>query len=210
MTHDVALALGAGGEDLGIGAALRLGHGEAGDDFVVEKRLEEQPLVFVGSVVGEDLGVAGVGRLAAENGRAEIRPAEDFVEQRQLDLTVALAAEFRAQMAGPKLAFAHFLLQRPDELVAPRVLDVARVSKDKIERFDLLADEGVDPIKLDLKIRLCLKIPHRGLSAMVLKAIRAAAGRHRPGWSVRQHRKRAARPGRAQRRRFPPASRSGR
>src|ERR1700722_1024277 len=113
-------------------------------------------------------------------------------------------------MAGPEFALAHLLLQRPDELVAPRVLDVARVPKDKVERLDLLADKGVDPIKLGLKIRLCLKIPHRGLSATVLKAIRAAEDRHRPGGSVRQHRKRAGRPGRALPRRFPPANRSGR
>ena len=52
-----------------IGAALRLGHREARDDLVVEQRLQILLLLRGGAVVREDLGVAGIGRLAAEDDR---------------------------------------------------------------------------------------------------------------------------------------------
>ena len=47
-------------------------------------------LLLVGAVVGDDLGVAGVGRLAAEDDRGPADPAQDLVHQRELHLAVAL------------------------------------------------------------------------------------------------------------------------
>jgi len=97
----VAMQLGVRGENLGVGAALRLGHREARDDLVGEQRFEEALFLLGRAVLGENLRVAGIGGLAAENGRREARAAEDLVHQRELDLSVSLAAEFGLEMAGP-------------------------------------------------------------------------------------------------------------
>ena len=97
----VAVQFGVRGEDLGIGAALRLGHREARDDLVGQERFEVALLLLGRAVLGENLSVAGIRRLAAENGGREARAAEDLVHQRELDLAVALAAKFGLEMAGP-------------------------------------------------------------------------------------------------------------
>src|SRR5687767_15659984 len=51
-----------------------------------------------GAVVGDDLRVAGVGRLAAEHDRGPQRPAEDLVQQGQLQLAVTLPAQLGAEV----------------------------------------------------------------------------------------------------------------
>ena len=106
----VALTHGAGLEHFGVGAALWLGHGEARDDLVIQERLQKAALLLGRAVVGKDLGIAAVGRLAAEYCGAILRAPQDFVEQGELDLAIALAAQFGAQMTGPQLAAAHLLL----------------------------------------------------------------------------------------------------
>ena len=85
-----------------VGAGVRLGHRVAREALAVEQRLEVLLLLLVGAVVGDDLGVAGVGRLAAEHDRRPLRPAEDLVEQRELQLAEALAAELGAQVRRPQ------------------------------------------------------------------------------------------------------------
>ncbi len=69
-------------------------------------------LLLRGAVMGEDLGVAGIRCLRPENNRAEAGAAELFVHQGQFELAVALAAQFRPQVAGPQAAFLNLLLQR--------------------------------------------------------------------------------------------------
>ncbi len=138
----VAVAHGPRGEQGGVGAGLGLGHRVAGEDLAVEQRLEVARLLLVGAVVGDDLGVAGVGRLAAEHDRRPAGPAEDLVDQRQLELAVAGAAEVGAEVAGPQPLVAHPLLQRVDDLsqvVRERRELEARVQD--VERLDLLAHE---------------------------------------------------------------------
>ena len=98
----VAVLHGPGLEQRRVGAGVGLGHRVAGEDLAVEQRLQVALLLLVGAVVGDDLGVAGVGRLAAEDDRRPLRPAEDLVEQRQLQLAVALAAELGAEVGGPQ------------------------------------------------------------------------------------------------------------
>ena len=100
----VAVELGPGGEFLGIGTGLRLRHGIGGEELPVEQWLEIPFLVLLGPVVSQDLGIAGVRSLAAENDRGQAGPAEDLVEQAELDLAVALAAEFRTEMRRPQAA----------------------------------------------------------------------------------------------------------
>ena len=65
----VAVEHGLGLEHLGVGAAVRLGHRVGRDDLVVEQRLKEARLLRVRAVVGEDLRIARVRRLATEGDR---------------------------------------------------------------------------------------------------------------------------------------------
>ena len=155
----VTVALAAGDEQGRVGARVRLGHRVAGRDRPVEQRLEVLGLLLLGAVVGEDLRVARVRRLAPEHRRRPMRPAEQLVEQGQLELAVALTAELRAKVARPKMLISDLLLQRADDAQRPLVALVVRIAEDVVERFDLLGQEGVDPVELLLKLRIGLEVP---------------------------------------------------
>ena len=110
--------------------------------------------------MGDDLGVAGVGRLAAEHDRRPLRAAEDLVEQRQLQLAVALPAELGAEVGRPQPLAAHLLLQRVDDLAAGVVeRRELQAGPHQVERLDLLPHERVDPVQLRLELGLGLEIP---------------------------------------------------
>ncbi len=161
----VAVPRGAAGEHLGVGAAVGLGHRVAGHDLVVEQRREIALLVRFAPVVSEDLRVARVGRLAAEDHRREARAAEDLVHQGQLELAVARSAELRPQMAGPQLAALHLILKRADQVLVARVRDVVGALEQIVERLDLGADEVIDPVELLLELGVGFKIPGHGASS---------------------------------------------
>ena len=164
MTQSIAVLDRRGGEHLRVGAALRLGHREAGHDPVVEQRLEVALLQLGRAVVGEDLAVAGVGRLRAEHDRRALGPAEDLVEQRQLHLAVAGTAEVRAEVGGPQAALLDDLLQRRDERLADRVVEVVRLLDDQIDRLAFRAHELVDPGELLRPLGVGREVPrHRKL-----------------------------------------------
>ena len=114
----VAVEIGARDETGRVGSALRLGHRKGRDDLVIEQRPEIALLLLGRAVMRDDLGIAGVGRLAAEHAGREPGAAEDFVHQPELDLAIALAAEFGAEMARPQALRLDLFLQRPDERVA--------------------------------------------------------------------------------------------
>jgi hypothetical protein len=142
---------------------VRLGHRVAREHLTVEQRLEVALLLLGRAVVGDDLGVAGVGRLAAEHDRGPLRPAEDLVEQRQLELAVALAAELGAQVGGPQVLAPHLGLQRVDDL-APGLVQRHEllVRPQQVEGLDLFADELAGPVQLALELGLGLEVPrHR-------------------------------------------------
>src|SRR4029078_8361094 len=89
--------------------------------------------LLVSAVVGDDLGVAGVGRLAAEHRRRPLRAAEYLVHEAELQLAVAEAAEVGAEVAGPESLLLHLLLERADHLVVHRmrlVVDGVRVERE--------------------------------------------------------------------------------
>ena len=155
----VAVALGAGRELRRVRPAGRLGHRERRHHLLGEQRFEVALLQLRGAVAGEDLGVAGVGRLAAEHDRPRMGPAEDLVEQRQLDLPETLAAEMRAEVARPQPALAHPLLERGHEPPAHRVVHVERVTDHEVERLDLVRDEPFDPVELGLELGFGGKAP---------------------------------------------------
>ena len=104
---------------------------------------------------GDELAVARVGRLVAEDvGRGRAAP-EDLVHQRELHLAVALAAELGVEVARPQAAVPHLLLERFGGL--PRV--VGHVVVEEGERFDLLVDELAHPVELLLELGLGREVP---------------------------------------------------
>ena len=116
------------------------------------------------AVVGQDLAVPRIGRLAAEDDRPAVAAAQDLVEQGQLHLTIAGATEMRPEMGGPQAPLPDLLLQRRDELLADRVLHVPGVVDHEVERLDLLPHERLDPIEFLLELGLGLEIPTHAIS----------------------------------------------
>jgi len=128
--------------------------------------------------VREDLGVAGVGRLAAEDVRRPHRAAEDLVQERELHLPVARAAELGPEVARPEAVLPDLGLQRIGDLLVDRVPAVVRrggVGKREVERLDLTPHELLRPVELLLKVGLGLEIPGHGARSRVGRATLAPA-----------------------------------
>ena len=125
-------------------------------------------LLLVGAVVRDDLGVAGVGGLAAEHDRRPLRAAQDFVQQGEFELAVTLAAEFGSEVGCPQPASAHLLLERVDDLAAVTVeRHELLVRKRQVERLDLFADELVGPIEHLLVLGVGFEIPRHRASPSI-------------------------------------------
>ena len=110
--------------------------------------------------MGDDLGIARVGSRGAEHDRCPRRRAEDLVDQGQLQLPEALAAELRTEVGGPETVVADLLLQRLNNrssLLVEGEEGPARV--DQVERFDVLGLEVPDPLELLFELGLSLEIP---------------------------------------------------
>ena len=129
-----------------VGPGVRLGHRVAREHLAVEQRPQVALLLLGRAVVGDDLGVAGVGRLAPEHDRRPLRATEDLVQQRELQLAVALPAELGPEVRGPQPLAAHLVLQRVDRL-APVLVerDELQVREHEVERLDLLPHERRRP-----------------------------------------------------------------
>ena len=162
VDHPVVTVAHRGGLELGgVGTALGFGHRVTGEQLAVQQGAQVALLLLGGAVVRDDLGVAGVGGLASEDDRRPLRSTEDLVEQCQLQLAVALAAELWAEMRGPQPLLANLLLQRVDDLAA-RLGERSelQVRPDEVEWFDLIAHECVRPVQQLLVVRVGLEIPH--------------------------------------------------
>ena len=68
----------------------------------VEQRLHPLLALRVGAADGDQLGIAAVGRVVAEDARAVDGGAQDLVHQAQLDLAEAEAAHVGWQVRGPQ------------------------------------------------------------------------------------------------------------
>ena len=121
----VAVAHGVRPEQVRVGAALRLGHRVRRPHLLVEHRLEPALLLLVGAVRGEHLHVAGVGRGRAEHLRRRRVPAEDLVQQAELQLPVAGTAELLVEEDRPQALLLDLVLQALDERPDLRVLATA-------------------------------------------------------------------------------------
>ena len=160
----VAVLHGVRAEQARVGAAVGFGHRKGGEDFAVEKRLQVAPLLVVGAEHGQNLGVAGVGRLAAENDGTPSCSAQDLVDEREFHLTVALTAKLGSEVACPQPLFAHPVLKWAHDLGEfggqRRVDDVLALIGEVVERLDLVAHERVHPVELRLKLGVGAEVPH--------------------------------------------------
>jgi hypothetical protein len=93
--------------------------------------------------VSEDFGVARVRSLTAEYRRREPRTAEDLVDQCKLDLAVSSSAEFGAEMTCSEAAFLDLGLQRADQGVAFRILDLIGKAEDVVQWLDLFSKRSI-------------------------------------------------------------------
>ena len=170
----VAVALGVRLEEVRVGAALRLGHRVRRPHLLVEHRLEPALLLLVGAVRGEHLHVAGVGRGRAEHLRRRRVPAEDLVQQPELELPVAGAAELLVEEDRPQALVLDLVLQALDERLDLRVLRAHRVREHELERLDLLAAELLDPVELLLELRFGGEIPSHVRDSVIRWSLQSA------------------------------------
>src|SRR5690242_21300956 len=98
-----------------------------------------EPALFLSltAVLGQDLEVAGVGGLVAEDDRPPDRGALDLVHEAELHLSVTLSAELGRQVRRPQLLALDLLLERPD-----RAHESALVDVQDLEWIDLVVHES--------------------------------------------------------------------
>jgi hypothetical protein len=159
----VAVAEGVRLEQVRVGPALRLGHRVGRPELLVHER-DEPPLLLLGRAVGgEHLHVAGVGRGRAEEARRRRVPAQDLVDQRQLELPEARAAQLLVEEQRPQAPVLDLLLQGAGARLHRRVAEAERRREDQVERGDLLPAELLDPIELLLEFGLGREVPGHAL-----------------------------------------------
>ena len=180
VDHPVIAVLDrAGGELLRIRATLWLGHREAGDDPIVQQRLEITLLEFGSAVVGQNLAVPGIRCLRTEDDRGAFGAAEYFVEQRQLHLAVSGSTQVRAQVGRPQPAFLDDLLQRRYQRLAHRVVEVVRLLDDQVNWLTFRTHELVNPLELPSPFRVSREVPsHRSSFRYSVATVRRALADH--------------------------------
>ena len=156
----VAVALGAGHEQARIRTPLWFGHGVTRGDLAGEQRFQIARLLFGGAEQGQDLGVAGVRCLRAEHRRGPAGPAHDFIQQRELDLAIALAAEFGLEMRRPQAVIPDLLLQRTQGRHGLGILFVVRIERHQVEWLELVDHEFFDPVQFLLVFGVRFEVPH--------------------------------------------------
>ena len=180
MTHSSPSLTARRGEHLRVGARLRLGHRVAREALAVEQRLEVLLLLRLGAVVGDDLGVAGVGCGGAEHDRRPARRAEDLVDQRELELAEALAAELGTEVRTPETLGPHLVLHRPHQragLVVERVERAVREDRGRAARPSRARTAGSTPAWSRTRARSRSPTPSRRLLSRRLLAPRTVRAR---------------------------------
>ena len=117
---------------------LGLRHAEERPRLACDERLEE-PLLLVGRAEQvQDLAVAGIRRLAAEDQLRDEAAPDLLVQVRVLEEAAAGAARLRRQVRRPQVRALRLLLQLADERVGRLVLAKER----RLVRIDVLLHEG--------------------------------------------------------------------
>ena len=124
----VAIPFGLALEHLGVGAGVRLGHGKARHDLIVEQGCEKALFQFRRAVVGQYFAVARIRGLAAEDDGRKARATQYLVHEGELELTVAGAAQFRPQMAGPQAALPDLFLELGNNFFVTRILNIVLIT----------------------------------------------------------------------------------
>ena len=173
----VAVAFGVRHERAGVGATLRLRHRVARPHLLREQRLEVLLLLLLGAVGGEDLHVPGVGCLAAEDRRRRAVRAEDLVQERELELPEAGAADVLVEEDAPEALLLDLVLQPVDEAVdGRRTADRPTGGGERErQRLDLLAAELLDPVELLLEFEIGREVPGHEVPPRVCGALRVLA-----------------------------------
>ena len=148
-------------------AAMRLGDREAGHDLIRQQRLEKLLFLLRRAVMGQDLAIAGIWRLRAEDDRPEPGAAELLVHERELDLAVALAAKLRPEMATPQSPRLDLRLQRPHQADEFGIVNIPGAAEDVFKGLDLLSGEVVDPVDLGLELWISRETPHGMISCLI-------------------------------------------
>ena len=161
----VAVAHCTRGEQRRVGAGTGLGHREARAQLSRQQGLEV-PLALpraVGPLFdadGDELGVARVGRVVAEDRRRIPAGAEDLVHEAEPDLTEPAATHLGRKVCGPQALALHLFLHRGgDRREHPSSLFGAPDLSERLERHDLLAHEAPHPIELGFEFRLGREVP---------------------------------------------------
>ncbi len=167
----VAVLDGMGLEQARVAAALRLGHRVRREHVLIQQRLEPALLLLLGAVGGEHLHVAGVGRRGTEHVRSPGIAADDLVEQAELELSEARAAEVLVEEDRPEALILDLLLEFADISLHRGIGRAHRVGEHVVERLDLLFTELLDPVELLLELRFGAEIPRhaRSLSSSVAR-----------------------------------------
>ncbi len=157
----LAVAHRRGGDEGGVRTGAGLGHGEGAAELSLQQRLEPLRALLHASVGldphRQELGVARVGRVVAEDHRPQGAAPQDLVEQAEADLAEAHATELGGQVRGPQAFPLHVVLEGADGLE-----EVVVVELEGLERQDLLVDEGARPGQLGLVLGFGLEVPrHR-------------------------------------------------
>src|SRR5262245_17288835 len=104
-----------------------------------------------------------------------------LVEEPELELAVAGAAELLVEKDGPEVLVLDLVLKALHQRLDLRVLGADRVGEHVIERFHLLAAEALNPVELLLELGFRRKVPGHGASfSLVRLCSRRTAARSRP------------------------------
>ncbi len=117
---------------------VRLGHGEERADLARYQWLQPALLLLLGTELPEDLPVARIRRLAAEEQLAPERAADLLVQERVREEASVGAPRLGGQVRSPQALVLRDLSQSHDQLVRPVVLAVERL----LVRVEVLLHEG--------------------------------------------------------------------
>ena len=94
---------------------------------------------------------------------ADPYPAEDLVEQCELELAETGAAELLVEEQRPQPAVLDLLFERVDQGLGLGVPRPGRAWEHQVERLDLGSTELLDPVELFLELGLSREVPRHGV-----------------------------------------------
>ncbi len=199
----VALEDGRGGELRRVGAGALLGHRERAVDLACQQRCEPLRLLLGGRGDRQELRVARVRRLVAEDRWRELAAAQDLVHQAELDLAISLAAELGTEVRRPQPLLPDGFHEWRCNAQERRVVELER-----LQRVDLLAHELAHPRQLALELGVGAEVPGHAGHAMSDAGHGRSLCRRPLGADSNRPRRRVA-PERGQRPRYGHARRGG-